>query len=559
MAFQGALLLGLSVLSDEAAAVSLRSSNAAQRQASDRMDHVLEQLGEFKDYAIKSQKEVDNRHSAEEMRLKTALTSVKDAGVRLALEQSLTGNEEALLETQKIYDNMVEFGDNLKGVVQHADMVGFGCETVSCGLHSSCSETVDGPQCICNEGYVGTSGTCHAPPDFRPHPLVFGSASGGSTVAKDLHVCVFEQNVIAAVYRDGNQADSGWVVVGSVHETGQTDISPPEMFTGMHQKAYAPVVQGSPDKRIMIVWRDETTSAAGWVRGAAMGVTGIRGADMSLTWGTAVSFAKEQAHKMAMVSFPGSLFAVMYSDKTIATAHSEAKPFGNSMMATVDGTGNFAKLGEYRFSDFSTCRLEVTKVSPHAFILAARASPTVDEMDPSIISNQEAVAIYGEAVDADLVFDPNPVNLEPKGTQIWARGVSLIAPHTFAYAYQDGSNNDMKMSVVHINPKSHHMTIAGAPVVVRGGFSPYIGMLNVPYTPKDPHTLMIYESGNSSMVNVCSWNEKRTKLENCEDFTWMSSRLTSVSGVHLGDGKSFMVFATESGKPYYSVFGLSKK
>merc|ERR1712151_1481809 len=50
----------------------------------------------------------------------------------------------------------------------------------------------------------------------------------------------------------------------------------------------------------------------------------------------------------------------------------------------------------------------------------------------SISTQQEAMAMYGEMVDNDLVFDPNPVNLEPKSPQIWARGVSLVAPNTVA-------------------------------------------------------------------------------------------------------------------------------
>ena len=34
--------------------------------------------------------------------------------------------------------------------------------------------------------------------------------------------------------------------------------------------------------------------------------------------------------------------------------------------------------------------------------------------------------------------DLSEVNLEPTEGQIWARGISLIAPNTLAYAYQDG-------------------------------------------------------------------------------------------------------------------------
>lgn len=182
-------------------------------------------------------------------------------------------------------------------------------------------------------------------------------------------------------------------------------------------------------------------------------------------------------------------------------------------------------------------------------------------MDPSITTKQEAMGIYGELVGNDLVFNPNPVNLEPSGSQIWARGISLIAPNTVAYAYQAASNTSghIKMGVVKIDPTTHHMEVVQKPVVIAAGFSPYVSMLNVPYTPSDPHTLTYYEGTNSSKVNVCSWSEADLTLSRCQDFDWHGTTLKSVSGVHLGGGKGFMVFATSSGTPYYSAYGLSKK
>jgi len=61
------------------------------------------------------------------------------------------------------------------------------------------------------------------------------------------------------------------------------------------------------------------------------------------------------------------------------------------------------------------------------------------------------------------------------------------------------------------------------------------------------------------MINVCTWDPVKKKLNKCEDFQWLQGRVKTVAGVHLGGGKSFMVFAPESGMPYYGVFGLSKK
>lgn len=250
----------------------------------------------------------------------------------------------------------------------------------------------------------------------------------------------------------------------------------------------------------------------------------------------------------------------MYADKVMATEHTPTESFGNSILAEVNGTGEVFQIGKFRFSDFALCRLEAAKVTSTSFLIAARASRMVDELDPSVSTAQEATAIYGELVDDELVFHPNAVNLEPAGSQIWARGISLIAPNTVAYAYQAANNGSkIKLGVVKIDPSTHRMEVVQQPVVIATGFSPYVSMLNVPYTPSDPHTLTYYEGATDSVVNVCSWSESTRTLSRCEDFKWHGTKLTSVSGVHLGGGKAFMVFSTSSGSPYYSVWGLSKK
>merc|ERR1719198_864923 len=174
--------------------------------------------------------------------------------------------------------------------------------------------------------------------------------------------------------------------------------------------------------------------------------------------------------------------------------------------------------------------------------------------------NQEAIAVFGEAVGNDLVFDPNALNLEPQGTDIWARGISLIAPNTVAYAYQEGVNNsEMKMAVMKVDPTTHALQVMQAPAVIRKGFSPYVSMINLPYTPTDPHTLLYYQMGNSAMVNVCAWSSEEGKLDRCEDFTWLSDSVASVHGARLEGGKALMVFSSADGVPYYTVFGLAKK
>lgn len=517
-------------------------------------------LRRFRKFALASERAAEARHEKEEKRLKSGAEQTKDEGVRFALGQSITSNQQSLAETERIYGNMVNFSDSMLSLLSGATSKGFSCEQLGCGAHASCTETMGGAQCVCLEGYVGQGQDCRAPPEFLPHRLLGEVASGAATRAADLDVSIFELNKIAIVFRDVTAGNAGRILVGKVREAGLADLATPELFTAASGKAFSPVVVGTPNRRLAVAWRDEDRRGTCWLRAAALGTSNVRGAEMALSWGEPVNFCTNQAHKMSLLAFPDDRVVVMYADKARATQHTPVESFGNSLVADITGAGAIAARGNYRFTDYPVARLEATKVTPTAFVLAARAGLATDEFDPSVSTRQEAMAVYGELVDGDLAFNPNPVNIEPEGRQIWSRGVSLIAPNTVAYAYQDGASQEMKVAVVEINPVSHHMQVIHQPSLLRHGISsPYVSMLSVPYSPSEPHSLTYYQGGGSSMVNLCSWSTARKALESCEDFMWLNQKLSSVSGVHLGGGKSFMVFTPDSGIPYYGVFGLSKK
>jgi len=527
---------------------------------SENVASLLRTLRRFKGFATSNRKSVEERHKSEGFRLHSAINQTRDGAVQLALGRSATSNTQSMLETQRVYSNMVKFADSMESLLTAATATGYGCEQMTCDQHASCTPTTQGAQCVCNEGYLGTGQDCDAPPEFLPRALLDESAGGSSAMqAAEVNVAVFGGNKIAVVFRAVSMGDVGVAVVGSVREAGMVDMAPPEQFTPLSGKAFHPVVAGTDDKRILIAWRDENRGGTGWIRGGALGVTGLRGTGMSVSWGDKVNVARDQAHKMSVVPLPSNRIAVMFADKVLATQHTPTEAFGNAVLLDVGERGGVTTLGTFRFSDYAVCRLEVTKVTPTAFIVAARGARAVDDMDSSVSTDQEAMAVYGEMVDSDLVFDPHPVNLEPTSGKIWARGVSLIAPNTFAYAYQHGADSKVMLAVVEIDPTTHRMKVASGPSTIHNGFSPYVSMLSVPYTPADPHTLTYFEDGGMSKVSICSWNTRLKTVSKCEDFTWLPEKLTSVSGVHLGGGKSFMVFTTESGAVYHGVFGLSKK
>jgi hypothetical protein len=525
-----------------------------EASAVENMEFLAKTLNRFERFAEGAELSVKSRHEKESQRLNEALARAADPNVRAALAQTVAANKESLKETEGIYSNMAEFSKQMNSLLKSATKTGYGCSQISCGLHASCTDTMEGALCLCNEGYIGQGKDCRAPADMMPHRLV---TEGRTVKAVDMHVTVFDGNNIAVVYRDQSKNDAGALVVGTVQETGLADLSPPEFFTGVDGKAFNPVVAGTGGRRVAVAWRDDNQMGTCRLRAAALGTSGIRGAEMALTWGQTIDFCNKQAHKMSVMGFDNNRVMVVYADKAKTLL---AEPFGNSILAEIGPLGNVSVLGNFRFTDHAVARLEATKIGRNNFVLAVRAAKAVDDMNPQVFTNQEAMAVYGELAGDDLVFDPNPANLEPEKGQIWARGISLVAENTIAYAYQDAANMQIKMAVLQIDPESHRMQVVQTPSVISKGFSPYVSMLSVPYTEKDPHTLIYYQgSDNTGLVNLCAWDPQLRKLRKCEDATWLAEKMTSTSGVSFGGGKSFMVFASESGVPHYSVFGLSKK
>lgn len=521
--------------------------------------NLLSNVRRFKSFAEGSRHGVEENAAAEQLRLQAAVNQANSTATKDALQNSISANSLSLLETRKIYTGMEDLANSLNDVLMAATSKGSACEQTVCGAHASCSDTTSGAVCVCNEGFVGGgNGNCVPPPQYYPHSfLVEPAAAALHTHAQDMFLCIFETNKIALVFRDATKGGIGRLAIGQVREAGMVDMSPPEQFA---TQVYEPQVTGTADKKLAIVWRDDAVNGNGFVKGASLGVASIRGATTAVRWGNDITLCRNQAHKMVVATLPLNRVVVFFQDQTLSTPTTPAQHFGNSALVELGDNGAATLLGTYRFIDAPVCRLAVTKVSDTSFVLAARAGPAVDDVT-DVTTQQEASAIYGFMVDNDLVYDTRVLSLEPLTPGQWARGVSLIAPNTVAYAYQQKDPLAIKMAVIEVDPTRHKLNLTHPPVTIREGFSPYIGMLSVPYAPNDPHTAMYIKDPDQDMaqVNVCSWNTHKRLLSNCENFVWMDQTVNEVSGVHLGGGKALMAFAPAGGEPFYTMFGLAKK
>jgi len=517
---------------------------------------IMTLIDRFHDFAAANQKGVQTRHDAEAVRLAAAISETKDPQVKLALEQSLTSNQESAHEAERVYTNIIKFSDSMGQVLGPAYKSGKSCGNIACSEHSSCTSTTQGPQCVCDEGYVGNGQNCHAPEAFMPQKLLHDGAAGRSAKVNDLSVNVFGGKKLVAAFRDESHGNSGIVMVGYL-QGGDVSWSTPYRFTDKG-KAYGPVVVGLPSNRIVVAYRDANREGTGWMKSAEVGVSRVRGADMHLWWGKPLAICHGQAHGMALLALPKNRVAAIFPDIVPATESRPKEAFGNSVLVTVGQKGALEDPKKFRWSDTPVVRVEVTQLTPASFVLAARAGKALDEEDTTKVTRQEAMVIFGELVDIDLVFNSNALNVEPAATQVWSRGVGLVAPNTFGYAYQLGKTQKTKLAIIHVDPESHRMKITDGPIELGEGFSPYVSMLSIPYSPVDPHTLVYYQPKDKAMLNVCSVTSVG-KLQHCEDFPWAAQPLGSVAGVTVLGGKSLFLFTTKAGVPYYQIVGLSKK
>jgi hypothetical protein len=527
-----------------------------EKHVSEDVAFLMKLLDRFKIFAKQGESQVEARHQDELARMHEYIGKAKSDDAKLVMNEELSTSAESEIETKKIFKSITMFSDSLDQALGAAYNGSKGCADITCGPHATCTTTTLGGECVCDEGYIGNGQNCHAPEIFLPKKLLHdGGLDGLSAKVTEMHVAVFMGSKVVAVWRDMTNKNVGRVMLG--HTTpGNIIFASPEKFSG-GSKAFNPQVVGLPTNRIAIAYRDEDKEGACWLRGGEIGVSRVRGADLHISWGEPVSFCRNQAHKMAVVNLPRSRIAVFYSDHIPATARTEEEAFGNSVMADIDGNGGVSILGKFRWTDDAVLRLEATLLSPTQFVVACRASKSVNEMDTSDIMRQEAMAVYGEMDGADLLFDANHLNIEPEKEQVWARAVGLVGKNEFAYAYQMGEKRRTKLAVVKVDPDTHKMTVADGPVVLHKGFSPYVKMLNLAYAPGDPHTLVYYQPKNKDLINICRF--KDGKITRCEDFPWVAQELSDVTAINLGGGRLLFMFANQQGIAYYQVMGLSKK
>jgi len=388
---------------------------------------------------------------------------------------------------------------------------------------------------------------------FIPRRVLNDGNMGRSRSVADVNIIKFGDSILGLVFRDVSHSNVGRIVLGEFGD-GHVEFSAPVAFsTG---QAFDPVVIGLGGNKIAVAYRDGDKEATGWIRAGEVGATVVRGADKHITWGEPVELARAQAHRFAAVALGPDHLTVLHSGTRPATLTTPEQKFASADLIQVGLGGHVKLLGSYHFLEVAVTRLTAILLNENTFVVAYRGAKKVDDVDSSVVTRQEASCILATYEDGELVFAPQPLDLEPTMINVWHRGLARISDTKFAYAYHMGAKQATKLAIVDVNPTDHTMKVE-VKRDLHEGVTPYVSMVSGAYSPTDPHTFVYYDVDGKSVASICRLTQ--TGIDRCEETTWLNMAVSSVSSIAIGGGRTLFAFADEAGVLYTQLIGLSKK
>merc|ERR1719401_1256827 len=143
------------------------------------------------------------------------------------------------------------------------------CDFLTCGANADCVVLGGISSCSCRPCFKGNGFDC-VPTTCSPTRLasaqpMYLHITSGTPSMEDVSVAVFQQNRIAAAYRETKQNNIGFLMIGTAGEA-QVSWGQPQKFS-KDIEAYAPVIVVTPTGRIVVEWRDDQKDGVGYLVG----------------------------------------------------------------------------------------------------------------------------------------------------------------------------------------------------------------------------------------------------------------------------------------------------
>mmetsp|Transcript_39211 Transcript_39211/g.101445 ORF Transcript_39211/g.101445 Transcript_39211/m.101445 type:complete len:581 (+) Transcript_39211:49-1791(+) len=544
-----------------AGAARLASGKDTQRSSAD-VYYVTEVADRFTSFAARRSPLVSAFHAREQNRIIEAIEGAGSSQEKSLLEIAAVANEESRLDAQEATGVMLNFVTSLKQAMGAEGSVA-SCQYLTCGANAFCTEEAKAgsARCHCNDGYAGNGFVCRPPTELMGRPLIDVPSGTDHPKIADMHITPISGNRLAIVYRDVAAKHQGYLLIGQAEHNG-IKLGAPVAFSNGSQ-AFGPMVTELQDgSGLAITFRNMNRNGTGFIVGAALDNSSaqVRFSDMK-------PFAHHQAQNVALVPLPGSLIAVLFAEHTTGAKDSGAM-FGSAVMARVHADGarpNVSLAGKHRFVSGPVARISAAMLTPTSFVVAFRHRSS----DGASSEHREASCLVAEARSTELAFTRQPLLLEPKQDQIWARSVAAVQPNVFAYTYHSGAEKVTKQAFLQVDPETRQMRLLKQPEVLGRGFTPFVGMVGTLTALKPqqdatqvqllqqqgPRLLTYFTEGAVPKANMCVMGA--TGLPSlCKDVAWPDKDVVSVTGTQLGDGRAVIVFTDVMGAPFYQLAGL---
>lgn len=360
---------------------------------------------------------------------------------------------------------------------------------------------------------------------------------------EDVTVAVYQTNRIVAAFRDAKQGGRGFLLLGEAKEA-KIEWGQLQPFSG-DLPVYDPQIVVNPIGRIVVEWRDKPTAGTGYLIGGSVDEKDPYKAIMLKPTG----FVRGQAEKAALVQLETYRVVCLYSHPATATE----KAYGGAMFVQVLKGGSLSIMGKYRFADHQVTNIRAIQLRPSSFVVAYRDPPLLDESANSY--SRELSVVWVGMQDDELIVDPHPIVIDAETKDMGLRDVALVSENLFAYSYQSNAEKKTKMAVVRVDPDTHRMKVTDKPKTLASGDTPFVKSISVPFASLAPHTLTyVQKPGKNSVAETCRITPKGL-IEDCQELPWANTRVSSVTGTRLGDGRLVFVYADEKKDPFYQMLG----
>lgn len=516
---------------------------------------VEEMLDQIKQQANKYTQDgyniVEKRHDSETLRLTAAEQIASTQAEKGFLQDTIKFNEQDRVEMRSATSSLLSFYYTLNAGLG-AQSGAPSCQYLQCGDNAVCVQHGSGAAfcqcktCFEGNGFVCKPSSCTPARFSTAMNLLSGADLSWEPRMAEVHVQAFSNNFLAIAYRDLAEGNRGFLLLGHASDA---DFHWGKLQPFSDQKqAYGPVIVVMDSGRFIIAFRDENRAGIGFLTAGHVDTAN----DLQAVLSPPQAFARQVAQHMVLLPMPTSRVVCLYAEEILNAEGNLASGFGGALVVEVSANNVIHILGKKRFAEKPVARLAATRLTPSSFVVGFRSVPVIQNHEAE---SEELSAMWMELSGSELVIDPHPLKLEPKGSDMWARDLALVSESLFAYSYQSGGEEKTKQTIIRVDPVSHHMTVVSGPEVIGSGPTPFVQSISMPYGAGAPHTFTYFRTpALSSVAEVCRVSPEG-HTSGCRQVKWADTQTTVVSAAKLRDGRLAFVFGNSEGVPMYQILG----